>query len=140
MVIGRKVVQRFSKYFEFRFTARWMMYSFFIGVVSGLGGILFIYLQEIVEFVSLQGLAGFHPPLPGGEGAGGPEEIDIMRYNWWFLIIPTIGGLISGLLVYIWAPEAEGHGTDGVIKAFHHDKGIIRARVPVLKTLSSAVL
>ncbi|NIR50503.1 chloride channel protein, partial [candidate division KSB1 bacterium] len=38
-----------------------------------------------------------------------------------------------------WAPEAEGHGTDGVIKAFHKERGVIRPRVPIIKTLASAV-
>jgi CIC family chloride channel protein len=37
------------------------------------------------------------------------------------------------------APEAEGHGTDAVIKAFHHLKGRIRRRVPLVKALASAI-
>ncbi len=140
-MVGRRFVQRFSKHFEFKFTGRWMLYSFMVGIVAGLGGILFVHLQEFIELVSLKGLADFNPPLPGGEaaGAGAPAEAGDLRYNWWFFIIPTVGGLISGLLVYIWAPEAEGHGTDGVIKSFHHERGIIRARVPLIKTIASAV-
>ncbi len=139
LVYGRRIWSRVDKYFEFKFTGRWMLYGFVIGVVAGFGGILFIYLQEFIEHFSLKGLAGFYPPLPGGEGGAEAGEVEQGLFNWWFLIIPAVGGLISGLLVYTWAPEAEGHGTDGVIKAFHQERGLIRKRVPFIKTLASAI-
>jgi CIC family chloride channel protein len=61
-------------------------------------------------------------------------------WPWWLvLLVPTVGGLISGVLVFTWAPEAEGHGTDAMIRAFHHGGGMIRARVPVIKALASIV-
>jgi CIC family chloride channel protein len=47
--------------------------------------------------------------------------------------------LIAGILVYSWAPEAEGHGTDTAVKAFHRAGGFIRARVAPLKMLASAI-
>jgi CIC family chloride channel protein len=43
------------------------------------------------------------------------------------------------LLVYKRAPEAEGHGTDAVIAAYHHQQGQIRPRVPLVKMVASAV-
>jgi len=136
---GQDIAQKFFKYFEFKFTGRWMLYSFIIGIVAGCGGMLFYYIQDFIEALSLHGIAGFHAPLPKGEG--GSDIIDVPHmFNWWLLLIPTVGGLLSGLLVYIFAPEAEGHGTDGVIKAFHRDRGIIRARVPIVKMLSSAII
>ncbi len=58
---------------------------------------------------------------------------------WLIPIVTTLGGLISGLLVYSLAPEAEGHGTDTVVKAFHQASGFLRARVPGLKMLASAI-
>ena len=54
-------------------------------------------------------------------------------------MVPVLGGLISGFLVYGLAPEAEGHGTDAVISAFHRFGGYIRRRVPLVKTIASAV-
>jgi CIC family chloride channel protein len=51
----------------------------------------------------------------------------------------TLGGLISGVLVYSLAPEAEGHGTDSAVKAFHRVGGFIRARIAGLKILTSAI-
>ncbi len=35
---------------------------------------------------------------------------------WLLLLIPTVGGILSGVIVFSLAPEAEGHGTDAVIK------------------------
>ena len=53
--------------------------------------------------------------------------------------MPTVGGLLSGLLVYSLAPEAEGHGTDAVIAAYHRRQGQIRPRVPLVKIVASAL-
>lgn len=138
LVSGRRFWRRFSAYFEFKFTGRWIFYSFLIGIVAGLGAILFYYVQGWIQQISLHDLAGYVPPLPGGESEA-TAEFTLPLNRWWILAIPTLGGLISGFLVYTWAPEAEGHGTDGVIKAFHQERGIIRTRVPIIKTLASAV-
>ena len=55
------------------------------------------------------------------------------------LLVPTVGGLISGIIVFTWAPEAEGHGTDALIRAFHREAGQIRARVPLIKSVASVI-
>jgi len=57
------------------------------------------------------------------------------------LLIPVstaLGGLIAGLLIFIFAPEAEGHGTDAAIDAFHNKAGAIRRRIPIVKMIASA--
>ncbi len=46
---------------------------------------------------------------------------------------------MAGFLIYTFAPETEGHGTDSAIEAFHFKKGKIRWRVPIIKTLASAI-
>ena len=51
----------------------------------------------------------------------------------------ALGGLISGIIVFRLAPEAEGHGTDAAIAAFHHNPRGIRARIPFIKLVASAV-
>ena len=60
-------------------------------------------------------------------------------HSWLFLVIPALGGLLSGILVFFIAPEAEGHGTDAMIEAFHRRGGYIRKRVPLVKILASAI-
>jgi CIC family chloride channel protein len=50
-----------------------------------------------------------------------------------------MGGILSGWLVYTFAPEAEGHGTDAAIDAYHNKGGFIRGRIPFIKTIASAI-
>jgi len=55
------------------------------------------------------------------------------------IIALAIGGFLSGLLVNSLAPEAEGHGTDAAIEAFHFKRGFIRPIVPIVKLFASAL-
>ena len=56
-----------------------------------------------------------------------------------FFLVPALGGLISGLIVYSIAPEAEGAGTDALIDAFHNRGGQIRFRAVVVKFIASLI-
>ncbi len=114
---------------------RWILLSALIGTVSGFGAILFDLMFKFSEHYLLGGIGRFRPPGAGMEGGPGhgPENI------WLLPLALVVGGLISGALVFRFAPEAEGHGTDGVLYAFHHLKGKIRKRVPLVKALASAV-
>ena len=58
---------------------------------------------------------------------------------WWRLMIPAIGGLIVGPLIYYFAREARGHGVPEVMKAVATRGGVIRARVVAIKAIASAV-
>ncbi|NCC51573.1 MAG: CBS domain-containing protein [Spartobacteria bacterium] len=53
------------------------------------------------------------------------------------LFFPATGAFISALMIYRYAPEAEGHGIDGVAKAFHQQDGRVTLRVSLIKALSS---
>jgi CIC family chloride channel protein len=55
------------------------------------------------------------------------------------LFVPTLGGLLSGWLIYTFAPEAEGHGTDAAVEGYHFRNALIRGRVPIVKTIASAI-
>jgi len=114
---------------------RWIIYSAIIGVVSGVGAILFDLTFRLCQWLLLEKVGHFLPPASGIEGgAGYPPQMP-----WLLPLSLVIGGLISGALVFGLAPEAEGHGTDAVIKAFHHLRGKIRKRVPVIKAVASAL-
>ncbi|MBU0513297.1 MAG: chloride channel protein [Proteobacteria bacterium] len=139
-----------------------------VGLVSGLGACLFFYLLEWGKYFVLEVGAGLHVPAPAGERLveahfglqwlklplPGQDFIDTSRLNiealvaqirghdyrpWLLFLVPALGGLLSGLLVYTFAPEAEGHGTDAMIEAFHRRAGIIRARVPIVKSIASII-
>ena len=105
-----------------------------IGIVSGLGGIVFNFLLEVSAHLFTHDLiATFLPPAPQNEFLGFPLS------RWFLILAPALGGLISGIIVFNLAPEAEGHGTDAMIDSFHRKKGMIRRRVPIIKTVASAV-
>jgi CIC family chloride channel protein len=107
-----------------------------VGIIAGLGAVAFLVcLQAMYQHV-LGGLLHYQMP-PTMEGH---RRAIMYPWPWWMiLLVPTVGGLISGLLVFTWAPEAEGHGTDAMIRAFHRGGGIIRARVPMIKTVASII-
>ncbi|MCL5678958.1 MAG: chloride channel protein [Candidatus Thermoplasmatota archaeon] len=86
----------------------------------------------------LTGITGFTPPVTAASG-GSPTYV-IGTFD--RILIPvstTLGGLISGIIIFRFAPEAEGHGTDAAIDAFHNKNGKIRRRVPLVKTVASAI-
>lgn len=114
---------------------RWVLLGIVIGVVSGAGAGLFFYALQFAKHVSFGLLAGYATPHPQGEQLEGGGLAQFNR--WIFFLLPIIGGLASGLLVYRFAPEAEGHGTDAMIDAFHNKRGKIRARVPLIKSLAT---
>ncbi|MGE5258682.1 MAG: chloride channel protein [Hyphomicrobiales bacterium] len=109
-----------------------------IGIIAGVGAILFNYLTQLGLRLFLEGMAGYRPISPPGEQhLFAPSGTPFNR--WVLLILPALGGILSGWLVFTFAPEAEGHGTDAAIKAYHQAGGYIRPRVPLIKMLASAI-
>ena len=113
-----------------------MILGALIGVVGGLGAIAFYTALEIATHLFLALLVGLTPPSPTGEG--GAPITDAVR-PWALPLVVGLGGLISGIIVFRFAPEAEGHGTDAAIAAYHHHPRGIRGRIPLVKLVSSAV-
>lgn len=119
-------------------TGKWFFLSVLVGAVSGVGAIVFQLLSQAVVRYVLGEFSGFSPAEAAGEHNNFAHAETALSLPW-LMVIMTLGGLISGLLVYIFAPEAEGHGTDGAIEAFHHKRGNVSTSVAVVKTLASAV-
>ncbi len=109
-----------------------------VGIVAGLGSVVFYVLLDLSHNLFLDHLAGFRPMGPAGEHSiFTPSSREFVR--WMLLVVPTLGGILSGFLVFTLAPEAEGHGTDSAIEAFHFKKAIIRPIVPFVKIVASAI-
>ncbi|MFZ0942609.1 MAG: chloride channel protein [Syntrophobacteraceae bacterium] len=117
---------------------RWLVWGSIIGACSGLGAGIVFFLLEWAKFFALEYIAGYEVAKPAGEHLV-PFVATTPLHLWLLVLLPTIGGLISGLLVYTWAPEAEGHGTDAFIDAFHNKHGFVRARVPFIKAIASVI-
>ena len=117
---------------------KWLILGIIIGILAGLISVLFYYSTEASENFFMHYIIGYNRPLPLGEGGSLSYTFSILRYY----LIPVsiiLGALVSALLVYRFAPETEGHGTDSVIKSYHKGKPI-RARVSIIKFVSSSLL
>jgi CIC family chloride channel protein len=118
------------------YMAKWLVLGTAIGIIAGLGAVLFARAIGLVTDVLLGGIAGYTPPGPLGEGV---PVIQAMSRPWLLPLVTTLGGLLSGILVFRFAPEAEGHGTDAAIAAIHYQGGKLRARVAPVKLIASAL-
>ena len=117
---------------------KWLVLGVVIGVVAGLGAVAFTAALRWATDLFLGLAGGYTPPAPAGEGATLGSGSHLVR-PWVLPLIVGLGGLISGILVFSLAPEAEGHGTDAAIAAVHHNPKGIRARVSFVKILASAI-
>ncbi len=117
---------------------RWGAYGAIIGSLSGIAACVMLYALEWGSFFLLEHLGGYHMTKPAGE-----HLVSLVSHTPLRLLVlcllPAIGGIISGLIVYTWAPEAEGDGTEAFIDAFHNKKGLVRPRVPFLKGVASII-
>lgn len=135
---GSAIKFNLFKTIEFDYLKKWVILGVLIGIVAGVGAIVFFSGLKYGTIYFLGSGAGFFPPA---EGAGLEESLNwAAPANLWLIpIVITLGGLVSGFLVYTFAPEAEGHGTDAAIRAFHREKGVIRKRIPLIKMVTSII-
>lgn len=116
---------------------KWLILGIAIGVIAGLGAVVFYLAMEYAGRFLLGYLGGYDVPTAAGDG-GDPGSTGFPR--WWAIPLITTGGaLVSAWIVAKLAPEAEGHGTDSAIEAVHSDPRAIRARVVLVKMVSSAL-
>lgn len=123
--------------FDVEGSGRLIWMSPLVGVIAGLAGAAFFKLLDLMQSLALGALMGYYPPDAGLQAAARAPQ---MPTHWWaVLLVPAVGGLLCGVIVYALAPEAEGHGTDAMVRAFHRAGGRIRARVPFVKALASII-
>jgi CIC family chloride channel protein len=115
---------------------RLLLYAVLVGVVGGLGAQAFMWLLEQGERLLMGGIAGYVPPAVG---VVHPEPVFGPWTLWLIPLCTALGGLLSGLIVYSVAPEAEGHGTDAAIASYHFKGSKVRWRVPAIKAITSAI-
>ena len=120
------------------FLVRWLILASIIGAVAGLGAVVFYEALRLSTEFFLQTLANYRVPTPFGEGTALGSGAHYLR-EWAVPLVVTAGGLLAGYLVFTWAPEAEGHGTDAAIDAVHYNPRGIRLRAVVVKIVASAL-
>ncbi len=103
-----------------------------VGAGSGLGAVAFRYLIYFFTWAAT-GHSQF-----GQQGRAGSAHLPWLGLGF-FVVIPVIGGLIYGPLIYRFAREARGHGVPEVMIAVAEAGGRIRPQVSVVKAIASAV-
>ncbi len=123
---------------------KWVIVGILIGIIAGVGAIVIYFSIKLFTYLMIERIGDFIPPSSGISGGepGFPSPAVSLFVSPYRLLIPlstVIGGLATGFIVYRFAPETEGHGTDAAIDAFHNKDGHVRRRVPVVKTVASAI-
>lgn len=98
----------------------------FIGILGGFGAIAVRAMIKIFTELSFPG----------------PGSIlnNIESLPWiWILLIPALGGLIVGPIIYLFAKEAKGHGVPEVMQSIIMKGGKIRPRVAFVKAIASSI-
>src|SRR5579884_2890740 len=132
-------LRRVGQHFESpRYLLKWLFLSTLIGIIAGLGAIAFFWSIQFATDILLGKIVGYLPPNPAGEGGSIVMPLWSAARPWLLPVITTVGGLVAGIIVFSLAPEAEGHGTDAAIAAFHQGKPV-RARIPLVKLVASAI-
>ena len=133
-----KTLQTVFSSLAYQSTGKWVLLASIVGLGAGLGAIAFHLLGQVVVRYTLTEFAGYVPAEAVGEH-GVFSHPAVSFSPWLVVVVMTLGGLASGVFVYTLAPEAEGHGTDAAIDAFHNKRGEIRGRIPIIKTIASAI-
>jgi chloride channel protein, CIC family len=116
---------------------RWIVLGVTIGAIAGLGAVVFYEALRICTHFFLEVLAGYRVPTPKAEG-----DVSASAHAarpWALPLIAGTGALLGAILVYCFAPEAEGHGTDAAIAAVHHNPKGVRFRAVLVKIVASAL-
>lgn len=103
-----------------------------VGAGSGLGAVAFRYLISTFTWLAT-GYSQF-----GQQGRIASAHLAFLGPAF-FILIPVVGGLLYGPLIYRWAREARGHGVPEVMIAVADNGGRIRPQVSVVKALASAL-
>ena len=100
-----------------------LIYAAIIGVGGGYGAVGF---RGLIALVTRLGY--------------GVDQVQLASFHGFrALVVPAIGGLLVGLIVYFFAREAKGHGVPEVMYAITEQKGIIRPRIVIAKAVASAL-
>ena len=94
-----------------------------VGLIAGLGAVGFRWLLNTIQTFFFD---------------GGSHLLTFLG-DYYIIIIPAIGGLLVGALVYFFAREAKGHGVPEVMESVAVRGGRIRPRVAIVKAFASAI-
>jgi CIC family chloride channel protein len=124
--LSRVLTHRLLRKYRFTETTILILLSSVVGSLTGLGAVAFIWLILKAKYIFFG------------------RSVDLVHLvssnlEYWEVLIPAVGGLIVGPIVYKFAKEAKGHGVPEVMIAVALKGGVIRARVAIAKAIASAI-
>lgn len=122
----KKLSDSFVRYTRFSQTTYIFILGIFVGIAGGIVSVGFRWLIKFFEKFTLK-------------GTGDTLELLTNLPIYWKILLPLVGGLIVGPLVYFLAREAKGHGVPEVMQAIALKNGVIRPRVVGVKSIASAI-
>lgn len=111
------------------------------GLAGAFGAVVFRLLIRLFQGLFFEGWEGVLGVLEEGllADAGDPREVARALPAHLLVLVPALGGLVVGPLIWLFAREARGHGVPEVIEAVALRGGVMRPRVVAVKTLASAI-
>ncbi len=97
--------------------------SLIVGIGAGLGAVVFKTLVDLAQEFTFEDVGSWLS----------------MIAPWHLVLIPMVGGLITGPIIYRFAREAKGHGVPEVMEAVALRGGKIRPQVGLVKAVASAI-
>jgi len=117
------------------YAEKWLILGTIIGIISG--------FTVLVFFELLTRMASYSASLLGTNEIGKTTDLSIVyleaKKPLIELALLMAGVIVSAVIVYRIAPEAEGGGTESAVFAYHNRAGIIPLKVPFVKLVSSVL-
>lgn len=112
------------------------LFSFFTGIASGLVAIAFYKAIHFLLHFNFEDLAHLHLLEPGGKVLN-PQDFTQQPSAWLIILLPVMGGLVTGLILQFWTKDVAGGGTEEFLDAFHNQSGTLKRRTAPAKFLAS---
>src|ERR1700728_975683 len=104
------------------------LFALGVGLVAGLVAQGLLELIHLFTNVFFYGKFSFAITNPAGNHLG-----------LWVILIPSIGALVVGTMIYFWEPTLKGHGIPEAMESVLFGKSRMRIRVAILKPLATAL-
>jgi H+/Cl- antiporter ClcA len=102
-------------------------YALLVGLVSGL------VAQGLLELIYLFTNFFFYGKFSFAITSPAHNHLGL-----WVILIPPIGGLLVGIMIYFWEPTLKGHGIPEAMESVLFGHSRMRIRVAILKPLATA--
>ncbi len=118
-------IEKFLGHFDLHLTAQAIsnILAVIVGALAGLGAVAFRYLINFNHYFFFTVC----------------KDIFSFLGEYYVVVVPALGGLLVGPMVYNFAREAKGHGVPEVMENVALKGGRIRARVAAIKSLASSI-